>query len=730
MKRYWKILSYLVSSVLMSAVWILNNVATAGSEKDAEIEYLINLKLDELSKVEVTLDSVFDVFDGLIKKRRTKVASGLKQSTARAPAVTTVITAQDIEAMGARTLEEVLRSVPGLQVSFNQVNVPVYSIRGVSSTYNPEVLVLINGLRFNDNYIGSKGLYWSGFPVSQIAQIEIMRGPGSALYGADALTGVVNIVTKQAQDIETPEIGMRIGDFATRDAWLLYGTQWQGFDISAMADINQTEGHQRLVDSDAQSVFDRNFDTQASLAPGAYGSKLNTYDLRLDVAKQAWRFRLGLHKANDFGIGLGSAQALDSSDAPVTMETINSDISYHNPNFTKHWALTAQLSYLHADFDATFQIFPPGAFGGEYPIGYLGYPAWSESQAQFSLSGIYQGMNNHLIRLGAGYAYYDLYETRERKNFGLHPDTGEPLSPLELFDVTDTSAIYMPEVSRSNYFMFLQDSWILSSNWELTSGIRYDRYSDFGSTLNPRMGLVWETTPKLTSKLLFGQAFRAPSFQDMHNKNNPISRGNLDLQPEKMTSWEFAFDYRPTETLNLALSLFRYKITDKITLVPLGHTEFTYANAASWQGYGGEFELRWKINAKSSLLLNYSYQNSEDQFGAVLPNASQQTAFLRGDYLLRPHWYLNTQINWNDGWARVVNDPRPALDGYATLDLIMRYKNTRDGKLNFAIGLRNLFDADVRYPSPGPDPNNIVNAPNDIPGAGRFWFIEGRYLFN
>jgi iron complex outermembrane receptor protein len=185
----------------MSAVWILNNVATAGSEKDAEIEYLINLKLDELSKVEVTLDSVFDVFDGLIKKRRTKVASGLKQSTARAPAVTTVITAQDIEAMGARTLEEVLRSVPGLQVSFNQVNVPVYSIRGVSSTYNPEVLVLINGLRFNDNYIGSKGLYWSGFPVSQIAQIEIMRGPGSALYGADALTGVVNIVTKQAQDI-------------------------------------------------------------------------------------------------------------------------------------------------------------------------------------------------------------------------------------------------------------------------------------------------------------------------------------------------------------------------------------------------------------------------------------------------------------------------------------------------------------------------------------------------
>ncbi len=112
-----------------------------------------------------------------------------------------------------------------------------------------------------------------------------------------------------------------------------------------------------------------------------------------------------------------------------------------------------------------------------------------------------------------------------------------------------------------------------------------------------------------------------------------------------------------------------------------------------------------------------------------MSNAPKQFAFLRGDYLIGSYWYLDSQIRWIDKWARDINDPRPAMDGYTTVDLVLRRKDIRGGNTNFAFGIRNVFDADVRYPSPSPDTSGIVNVPNDLPGAGRFVFGEVRYKF-
>ncbi len=98
---------------------------------------------------------------------------------------------------------------------------------------------------------------------------------------------------------------------------------------------------------------------------------------------------------------------------------------------------------------------------------------------------------------------------------------------------------------------------------------------------------------------------------------------------------------------------------------------------------------------------------------------------MRGDYLLGSKWYIDTQINWNNGWHRAVNDQRSKLSGYTTVDLILRHKDARAGKTNFAVGVRNLFNDDVRYPSSRPG----VNLANDLPGAGQFYFAEFRYKF-
>lgn len=221
-----------------------------------------------------------------------------------------------------------------------------------------------------------------------------------------------------------------------------------------------------------------------------------------------------------------------------------------------------------------------------------------------------------------------------------------------------------------------------------------------------------------------------PLFQEQYNQNNPVAIGNPNLQPEEIETWELAFNYFAMDTLHLALNLFHYEVTDKIVIVPLGQTEAGFGNAGGWKGNGFEFETRWKTSNKSSLLFNYSYQDSENDEGFTLSNAPKQAAFLRADYLIGSKWYLDAQVNWNDGWAREANDPRDDLEGYTTMDLILRHKDTAANKMNFAIGIKNLFDSDVRYPSPAPNlGSNIVNIPNDIPGAGRSYFMEMRYKF-
>ncbi|MBE9561947.1 MAG: Plug domain-containing protein, partial [Proteobacteria bacterium] len=121
----------------------------------------MDMDMEQLGEVIMKLDDVFDVFDGLIKARKVSVATGENQSAAKAPSVTTVITAQDIEAMGARDLDEVLEAVPGLHVARNghRYN-PIYTIRGIYSDFNPEVLMLVNGIPINNLVAGNRSNAW------------------------------------------------------------------------------------------------------------------------------------------------------------------------------------------------------------------------------------------------------------------------------------------------------------------------------------------------------------------------------------------------------------------------------------------------------------------------------------------------------------------------------------------------------------------------------------------
>src|SRR5690606_20637364 len=136
-----------------------------------------------------------------------------------------------------------------------------------------------------------------------------------------------------------------------------------------------------------------------------------------------------------------------------------------------------------------------------------------------------------------------------------------------LVEVTDTPFIYIPNQRRTIRHLSVQDEWSLLKDWELTAGVRYDDYSDFGDTFNPRFALVWQTSYNVTSKLLYGRAFRAPSFSEQFAINNPVILGNADVEPEQIDTLELSFEYRPTYDLTTRINLFTYDVEGLIDYV-------------------------------------------------------------------------------------------------------------------------------------------------------------------
>ena len=112
-------------------------------------------------------------------KSTVSIATGSHQAITRAPSAATVITSHDIEAMGATNLDQALESVPGLHVSMVHVALnPIYEFRGIATKYNPQVLMLVNGIPITNVFWGDRSQLWGGMPLENVARIEVIRGPG------------------------------------------------------------------------------------------------------------------------------------------------------------------------------------------------------------------------------------------------------------------------------------------------------------------------------------------------------------------------------------------------------------------------------------------------------------------------------------------------------------------------------------------------------------------------
>ena len=669
---------------------------------------------DELALVYGTSDSV-------------SIATGNLQALRRAPAVASVITAADIAAMGATDLDQVLETVPGVHVNRTPNSYsPLYVVRGIVSAYTPQILMLQNGVPITTAYVGNKGNIWGGYPVEHIARIEIIRGPGSALYGSDAFSGVINIITKGPGEAQGSEFGARAGSFGSYDGWVQHGGKIGPVDVAAYVRLGKTDGTDAIVDADAQSRNDTLFKTHASLAPGALNNQLKAIDANLDLIYGQWRGRFGYKKRYDMGTGAGIASALD----PVGRqrgERVTGSLAWADPQFTRDWGLGATLSSQQytQEVSTIYQLLPPGLTfpTGAFPNGMLGAPETFERTYRLSGFADYSGFNNHHVRLGAGHDDIELYRTTERRNFNYAPN-GTPIPLPAVIDTIGTTPFMLPQRRKVDY-LYLQDEWNFAKDWNLTAGVRHDHYSDFGGTTNPRLALVWDASFDLTAKLLYGRAFRAPAFLESYGISNPVALGNPNLKPERNATTELSFAWQARTDATVNLTFYRYDMKNIIRTVanPMPGTGATYANTGDQKGHGVELESNWTVTRDLRLSGNYAWQRSTDQTTHTDAGyAPRHHAFGRADWTFASGYQAGSQLNWVAGRQRAFGDARPVIADYTTIDFTLATRNGRN-QWNFALALRNAFNADVREPSPAPG----LNLPHDLPMAPRALSLQASY---
>ena len=233
--------------------------------------------------------------EDLMRAERLLVSATGSQIPVRlAPSVANVITKEDIENLGATTLSEILETVPGLHVSpsSNLNFTSIWSIRGIHTSVNPQTLLLINGIPLKDSNTGSRPQTYR-MPVAMISRVEVVRGPGSSIHGADAFSGTVNVITKDSHEIDGTEAGSRYGSFNTYDLWLQHGGHYMGWDLYAGVETQRSDGDKnRVVEQDflntyaggALAAFSNTpsyLDTEYDLVTSHFGLRKDNLNLRL-----------------------------------------------------------------------------------------------------------------------------------------------------------------------------------------------------------------------------------------------------------------------------------------------------------------------------------------------------------------------------------------------------------------------------------------------------------------
>ena len=521
-------------------------------------------------------------------------ASRHLQEVKQAPSAVTIITADEIRKYGYRTLADILRSVSGFYVTYDR-NYSFVGVRGFGrlGDWNSRILVLIDGHRTNNNVFGQAMVGTESLiDVDLIERVEIVRGASSSLYGANAFFAVINVITRKAPKLKNWEFSFEPASFSSYKERASYGGQYRGLDYMLSGTFYNSQG---------QTLFFPEFDTSAT--NGGITRHTDDENSQHIVATLSYGgFTLqGLFSARDKGTSTAYFGTIFNDPRTRNFDDQQYfDLSYQHAVAEK-WQLEARTSYDQSRLQA------PLAYASGPQDGFSEVETFSERGNWWSGEVKLSGTVFHKHRLTVGSEVID----------NLRQDQGD-FVPVGNSFTTDLA-------SSTIWALYAQDEFAITRKLSLSAGVRYDRYSDFGGTTNPRLGLIYQLFAPTTLKLLYGHAFRAPDVFEMFPDLGALYDDNPQLKPEIIRSEEVIVEQNLGQHFKLSGNLFRNDIDGLISLVVDpndGH--FVNQNSGSDVAKGAAIELA--VRSRSGLEGRVSYDFTHvvgRQPEPVLPNSPQ-----------------------------------------------------------------------------------------------------------
>ena len=642
MTRPTRTLAFPWRRVALAAATAISHIASAAASPAPD---LTHLSLEQLLEVKVV------------------GASKYEQSQRDVAAAVSVITRSEIRRFGWRTLEEALASLPGVHVTYDR-QYSYIGTRGfaVPGDFNTRVLVTVNGNRWNDPvFDGGPTGEQLPLDLDLVERIEFIPGPGGAVYGQNAMFGVINIVTRSGSDLDGTELRASWRDpQRTRELRASWGRKLDnGLNLLVSASGARSRGEDRFYDYGSAGV--------AGVAKGLDGGTDEELFLRAETGP--WSFDLAYGKrAKDDPTGAYLSDPLVAgqyqSDAYLLSQAQYQDRVAEGLDllarvFVGRERYRSRLSY------GTFFSFPADG-------------DWHGVEARLLTT----TLADHTLMLGL-----EAQETRRAEQAIV--DTADP----------GNNIVIRSEGWRGG--LYAQDEWRLTPTLAATLGLRVDRNRATGTNISPRAALIWQASAASTLKALYGRAHRAPNAYERDYDDGFAQLSNPSLRGERIDTLEGVIDHRVGSDLALRASVYRWLMQGLITLgvEPVsGIPQYQSGPRVNARGVELGADKTWSGGARVRGSLSWQEVRYAD--GSRLLNSPDALARLSASAPL-PWWGLDAAYEWRfDSARRGVGGTR--LGGHAVSALMLSSDALAPG-LELGLRIDNLFDK--RYAHPAADTN-------------------------
>lgn len=605
------------------------------------------------------------------------IATKTKLNIDQTPAFITIIYNDTLMEYGINTAFEALSLVPGVELSMEPSGAKQVIFRGIKE--KGKIKLLIDGVPVNNTYRGSM-YHYLDFSADLIDRIEMIRGPGSVLYGSNAINAVINIVTKGGSELARSGVYAAAGSYDQHQLGATFSHKSDTINLSV--DAYGQEGDQQIkAGPDASGYSGKTYEA------------FDDYSAGIAVNNETWNF-LARTKNTTLGTAYGTANYLEQDvHRPGIRNTTHfAELTYKKTVGIHDLLFKAGTNHYEQYVDSTFRPIPGGT-DLVYGLDYAESGLYMDATATSALSA------DHTLVYGL---HFDYTEALKEKLFSNIPGITSP-------------TMVKPDISRTVTAAYVQSSYTAGDSLDILAGVRGDHFSDFGDALSPRLAAVYAVNNETNIKAMYSRAFRAPSWIELYGSVPNFTVGDPTLTAETADTVELGIVTKKDINNLVRLNFFYTNVNDII----YRNSSRIYTQQGTSHFYGGELEYKKRLGLETTTTFNLSHTDGMDKESNAVSDIANNTANLRLSHKFESRIASGSSIKYVSERKRVDGDTRDNLSGYTTLDQTFSYRFANGMVLSFTA--KNLADADVVYPAA---PNSY---PDDYPREGRTFWVKASW---